>query len=364
MRVLVLLREALASARGAAVPTALVAVVVAATCFVAIATVGRSAALEEAVAERLAGPSARVLTVTDMTGSGVLRPSVVDVLARLDGVEAVLASDVAVDAYVGTLGRGAEPVAVIPVHGTLPTALDLVAGRLPGPGEVVVTSATAARLGLRDLAGWLGSPDGRQWAVVGVFEARSPFDNLAGAALTPVVAGADEGLSQVRVLADRVTAVRQVQAAALTIIDADPSRVQVQAAAAAAGTSEDVSGVLQGSGRGLLLLIMGVGGFFVAVVVLSDVLVRRRDLGRRRTLGITRADLVVLVATRTACAAVLGAVVGSAAGVVAADVAGGGARLDFAAAVAVLGTVAAVLACLAPATYAAHRDPVEVMRLP
>lgn len=363
MRTAVLLREAVTSARASAVPTALIALVVAATCFVAIATVGRQAALEDAVAEKLAGPSSRLLTVTDLTGAGVLRPSVVDVLARVDGVQAVLGSDIAVDAYVGTLGRGSQPVAVLPVHGTLTSVVELVAGRLPGPGEAVVTPATAARLGLRDSAGWLASTDGQQWAVVGVFEPRSPFESLAGASLTPAVVDADEGLAQVRVLADHITAVRQVQASALTIIDADPSRVQVQAAAAAADTSEGVSGVLQGLGRGLLLLIMGVGGFFVAVVVLSDVLVRRRDLGRRRTLGITRSDLVVLVAARTAVAAVLGSVLGAGAGVVAAVVGGGGVGIDFAAAVAVLGAVTAVVACLAPAVYASRRDPVEVMRV-
>ena len=39
---------------------------------------------------------------------------------------------------------------------------------------------------------------------------------------------------------------------------------------------------MSGNGRSLLLLILGVGGFFVAAVTLADVLIRRRDLGRRR----------------------------------------------------------------------------------
>ena len=42
-----------------------------------------------------------------------------------------------------------------------------------------------------------------------------------------------------------------------------------------------------------LLLILGAGAFFVSIVVLADVLIRRRDLGRRRTLGIGRGDLIV-----------------------------------------------------------------------
>lgn len=51
--------------------------------------------------------------------------------------------------------------------------------------------------------------------------------------------------------------------------------------------TQAVGGQLAGYGRSLLLLILGVGAFFVGTVVLSDILIRRRDLGRRRTLGAT-----------------------------------------------------------------------------
>lgn len=364
MRLTVLVREALASARASRVPTALVALVVAATCFVAIATVGRQAALEDAIADRLAGPASRVLTVTDLTSSGVLRPSVLDVVAEATGVSAVLGSDVPVDAYVGTLGPGSTAVAVIPVHGTLDTVVDVVAGRAPALGEAIVTAATAARVGLTDGASWLEANDGRQWSVVGIFEPRTPFEHLDAAALTPTDGTGDAGLSQVRVLADDITAVRHVQAATLSIFGVDSTRVQVQAAAAAAATSEDISGVVRGQGRTMLLLILGVGAFFVAIVVLSDVLVRRRDLGRRRTLGITRSDLVSLVALRTGLAATFGAVLGAGAGVVSVRITGTGVGLEFTIAVAVLGVSTAVVACLLPAVYASRRDPVEVMRVP
>ena len=71
-------------------------------------------------------------------------------------------------------------------------------------------------------------------------------------------------------------------------------------------------------GRSLLLIILAVGGFFVASVVLADVLVHGRDLGRRRTLGAAR----------------------------------------------VLAILAAVAAAVLPAIFAAVRDPVRVLRTP
>ena len=72
MNLRTLLREAVTAARTSPVPSALVLLVVAAMCFAAVATVGRQAATEAAVAAELSGPGARVLTVTDTGGTGFL----------------------------------------------------------------------------------------------------------------------------------------------------------------------------------------------------------------------------------------------------------------------------------------------------
>ena len=136
----------------------------------------------------------------------------------------------------------------------------------------------------------------------------------------------------------------------------------MQPARALAAGNATITGELAGLGRSLLLLILGAGAFFVAIVVLADVLIRRRDLGRRRTLGIGRADLVLLVAVRTAAPAVLGAVVGAGTGYAVVVGQGGALGLDFVAGVAVLAALTAVAASLLPAAFAAFRDPVRVMR--
>jgi len=128
--------------------------------------------------------------------------------------------------------------------------------------------------------------------------------------------------------------------------------------------NQAVSDQLAGFGRSLLLMILGVGGLFVAAVVLADVLVRRRDLGRRRTLGITRGDLTALVTIRAAISAALGALLGATAGMITCTRIGYTPSISFTTAIAILAVLTAATAALAPAAYAARLDPVAVMRTP
>lgn len=342
--------------------------VVAAMCFTAVVTVGRQAAVEASVSRELSGPAALTLTITDISGNGVLDAATVQLLTGMNGTRAVIARDRPVDAVNGALGAGASPVAVVGLHGTIDAALDLTSGRMPAAGEVIVSGELLSTLRMSDPVGYLEATDGTQWSVVGSFEPVSPFGDLATMAVTTPsigsVSGGDGNHQQVRMVAQDVSHVRAMQQAALRIVDATPNDIQVISPAAAATTSQSVANELAGFGRSLLFLILGVGAFFVAVVVLADVLIRRRDLGRRRTLGITRGDLMTLVTLRTAVPAVAGAVTGSCVGHVLVTVQHGAPPADFTLAVTVLACVTALGAALPPAAYAAGRDPVEVMRTP
>ena len=94
----------------------------------------------------------------------------------------------------------------------------------------------------------------------------------------------------------------------------------------------------------------------------ADVLIRRRDIGRRRTLGIARADLVALVTLRAVIPAIAGSTLGSVMAVLVCARIGHAPSLDFAAATATLAALTTAIASLTPAIYAAHVDPVRVMR--
>lgn len=363
MTLRILLREAAISARVALVPTTLVLLVVAAMCLAAIVTVGRQAAVEAAVEERLASPAARTLTINDTGASGALTPAVVGSMSRIAGVQAVIARRSPVDAVNGALGQGSPRVAVTEILGTPETVIRIIEGRRPGVGEAVLSEATRQSIGLDEAAGYLEATDGRQWAIVGEFSAIPPFEDLEDLA----IAGADPTnvgpTRQVQVTAAHRDQVNQVTQAALALAAADPQRTQVDRPSALNENNQAITGQLAGLGRSLLLLILGTGAFLVAIVVLADVLIRRRDLGRRRTLGITRPDLVTLVTLRTSLPAFLGATVGTIIGAALIRPTGP-VPLAFCIAVSTLALTTAVIAALPPAIYASSRDPVEVLRTP
>lgn len=369
MRPLVLLREAATAARAAVVPSILVVLVVAGTCLAALLTVGRQVAAEAELAEQLAGPAARTLTITVTADVAGITAPMVALLAGMTGTETVVATELPRDAVNGALGAGSTPIAVVGLFGTIEGAISLVQGRLPAPGEVIVPELALATLGLAAPVGFLETAAGEQWAIVGSFTPREPFSELATVAITTARVAPEDlrggaSFHQLRVVSDAANHVSAVQRGTLAIVDADPQTIQVTPATAGGSSGQQLTGTLSGFGRSLLLLILGAGAFFVAAVVLADVLIRRRDLGRRRTLGITRAALVSLVAVRTVLAAMLGAMLGAGGGLWLVARATSEVPLSFASAVALLATLTALVACLLPALFAAHRDPVEVMRTP
>ncbi|WP_245867043.1 FtsX-like permease family protein [Serinibacter salmoneus] len=296
---------------------------------------------------------------------GQIPYSSVPLLQELHHAESVIATDLPIDAVNGALGEGSS-IAVTTVHGDLDQGIRLIEGRLPGPGEVIIPASSVQRLNLDLPAGYLQSAEGAQWSIVGAFTAQEPYEHLDAMALSAPEADSStldgSSLHQVRILADSTHQVRAVQAATLAIIGADPTSIQVDSAAAAADTTQRVTDQFAGFGRSLLLLILGAGAFFVAIVVLADVLIRRRDLGRRRTLGITRSELIALVALRTTAPALSGAVLGTLIAQLTLSAQNHTAPWEFSAATALLATLTATIASLTPATYAAHRDPVAIMR--
>lgn len=350
------------AARSTLVSSALILLVTAAMCIAAIVTVGRQAAAEASVAQELAGPAARTLEVVDTSGSGMLTASVVRTLQGLDTAGAVVARQTPQDAYSGALGRGSDPVAVTGVLGDLDQALEITQGRMPGAGEVIIPQPMVQSLHLAEPIGFLEAADGTQWSIVGAFLPREPFVDLQDTAVTVPAIHSDTVVQQIQVLSQDAASTRPMVSAAVAVVAADPQKIQVLTPTAMSEGSQNVSGQMAGLGRSLLLLILGAGAFFVAVVVFSDVLIRRRDLGRRRTLGITRADLIGLVAIRTTAPALIGAVLGVLAGRMVLGEQAGALSWEFTGAVAVLAAATALASSLPAAMFAASRDPVQIMR--
>ena len=361
-----MLREALATTWAAKVPSTLVTFLVAVMCAATLATVGRTAAAEEQLLDRLDSAGSRVLVVSDARGDDLISPTIVDQAAGLSTSERAVGTIIPIDVVNGIVGQGGTRVPAWGVHGDLAAVATLTSGRWPGPGEALVTEEAMTRLGLDDPVGWVAQASTTvvdDWSVVGSFTPREPFGDYGAGLL--YVAPTGRALDSVHVVLTSAGVARAAQSQVLRLIDPPaPDSVAVTSPVSLAQLQEQVTGDLATFGRTLLLGVLGGGALLVAIVTLADVLVRRKDLGRRRALGATRGAIVTLVVLRTLAPAVLGAALGITTGLYATTRLGALPPWTFTVGTATLALLAASAAAVPPAIYAATRDPVRVLRTP
>jgi len=359
-----LLRESLATAMASRVTSILMSLVVAGMCFASIATVGRTASAAADVAGRLEEAGARTLRVVDTASVGIINPASVGLIENISEVTSAHALSVPFDTVNGAIGAGGERVPTWAVTGDLESSATLAQGRLPQPGEALLSVETLRRLRLEHPIGFLTTTDGtEQFPVVGAYRARGGLSGLnAGAVVNEPQPAAGNELV---VIINDTSAVAATVQAVLSILAPPPSAdLRVESPTSLARTARQLEHDLAKQGRSLLLLILGIGGTLIAVVVLGQVMIRRRDLGRRRTLGASRGNLMILVAGHCALASVLGAITGTTAALLFNTAAGQQTPLQFGIGIATLGVLTATLAALPPAAFASRMDPVTVMRVP
>lgn len=358
-----LLRESAAMAWASKVSTILICVVVGAMCVAAIATVGQSAAAAATVAAQLEAAGARHLSVLDTKREGFVNERTLGVVTQLSSVTSVTGLGAPADVVNGAVGRGGVRVPLWPVLTNVEAVGTIVQGRAPQAGEAVVTRDAMAKLGMTVPAGFVTTMDGlSRYPVVGLVEPGPTFADVHGGILVydPSTLG--------RELRAGIVSVDSAPATVSAILGIlrpdDPLGVQVDSPTSLAETAQQLNAQMRSFGRTLLVLIMVIGGFFVTSVVFSDVLIRRRDIGRRRTLGATRSDLIGLVVGRVSLAALAGAGVGCLAGWLANALQGQQTPPAFVAAIGVLAVLVAAITAVPPALFAVTRDPVRVMRTP
>lgn len=150
MRLLTLLREALATTWANEVPSALVTFLVTVMVAATLATVGRTAAVEEQLEARMDAAGSRLLTVRDVRSNALLGASIIDQTSAMSFSERAV--------------------------GTLP-AIDVAPGPV-GPGEALVSASAQGALGMTRPFGWVAeatTSGGAELAVVGSFVPREPF---------------------------------------------------------------------------------------------------------------------------------------------------------------------------------------------
>lgn len=355
-------REAWMSTLTRRVPPLMVAALCASMCATTLVTVGRTASAEAQVLARLDEAGSRELVVGDRQSAGLLTPGVVRSIDSLSTVERAVGVVSPLDVRSGVVGAGGAPVPAWGVVGDIADVVTIRSGRKPVVGEAVVAETSRERIGLDGAAGFLVVGDA-EYAVVGTYDAREPFEVMdAGAVVVPPPTMPADNL---HVIARSVADVGRMQTLALGLIAASrPEELSIQSATSLAELQGDVAGDLVAFGRHLLVLILGAGALINGVVVLADVLLRHAELGRRRALGASRATLLALVLLRTVIAAGVGVLAGAGIGIAATVRWGTQPPWSFTAGTAVLTMLVALLAAIGPALVAATRDPVRVLRTP
>ena len=356
------LQEAARSAWANKVSSVLVALVVGGMCFAALNTVGRNAANQAALEAAFDSQGARSLTITESGSQGFLNTATLQAVSNLDQVAKVGGLGTTIDVVNGAI-TGTPLVPLRPLRGDWHQLAPLQTGRMPQPGEAIIGIDALQTLRMEQASGFVATKAGRQFPVVGAFKAAAPFDDLNNGLITP--SDESDALLQMRVLVTSFQDLSATQSAISRIMGAqDPTTMTVESGRSLVEQSFTVTHVAAGFGRTSFLLILAIGALFVGAVVFSDVLIRRRDLGRRRALGCSRSALVQIVVAHATTAAIFGALLGSTISVTISAHAKNSVPITFATAVAILSIFTCAIAALPPAIYAAHRDPVRVLRTP
>ncbi|MBT8215658.1 MAG: ABC transporter permease [Acidimicrobiia bacterium] len=331
-----------------------------------LGTTGQTIQAEADVLDLIDEAGTRSIVLIDRTGAAAIPQSAIRRIAALSTVEWVIGLGQAQDATNSAIGSGATRVAVRVIHGDLPGPP--VLQHTPWhrqPGTALVGSEASGMLGLSHPAGGVDI-DPWQLAVVGSFVANEPLTFLNQSILAAPSEKSDEQIRSIYVVArtpQDVAGLTDVLPELAGAVDRSGLALETSEALAAVRTA--VAGELGRYGRNLVSLVLGVGLLLVGLNVYGAVTSKRRDFGRRRALGASRADIVQLVALQTVSVALVGAAAGL--GIGAALVwrwTGDAPETGFTVAVGVLAVLAALAASLPPAIVAAFRDPVRVLRVP
>ncbi|MFP7696746.1 ABC transporter permease [Trueperella sp. LYQ143] len=348
------------TARSTPVTSGLMVIIAALLSMLTLVTIGRATAAEQELTEKIERPAARVLTVRDIANAGFINPLTLEAVSHLSSTEVVVGMSAPIDMRNGLL-EGATPVPIWEV--TKPEAVaTLTAGRLPHAGEVILSESATHLQRISQPSGYITGAEDREYAVVGFFKAKPGFDifdsgGIAGAGGEPVTG-----------LIGLVKSTRQASSFQQDVLGilGSPAResVMVESPSGIRAAADAVTVDVARYNRSTILIAFALGGLLIAATVLADVLLHRRDLGRRRALGISRGDLTLLTIVRTITPAALGAFIAS--GGIVVYFLNRGVWLDvplivsnFVLCIGLTGIVSAL-----PAAWSASRDPVAVLRTP
>lgn len=358
-----LVKEAAASSKSHPVVSIATILVVATMCIAVLLTSGKAVGAQQAVLNTLDNAGTRSIVVRASPDSG-LDSSVVDRLRLIEGIDWVAAFSAGNDVS-NALLPGAPRVAIRTVWSSDFPALGM-SGNDHLEHTAWASSLALSALGIGEGVGSVEADDGTDFDVRPADATNSAVAFLEPLLLLPGSATEPGDVSYLIVVADSPDVVGVVSDATLSMLDvADRTKVEVSTSEELAELRNLIEGQLGTFGRGLTLSIFGLMGVLVAAALSGLVLLRRKDFGRRRALGASQRLIVALLLAQTALLAGLGAILGTAVGF--GSLLLGGDPLPswtYALAVGLLAIAVASIAALAPAAFAARREPLNELRVP
>lgn len=361
-----LLREAVRTAWAARGHTVAAAVVFGLAAAVITLSAGRGAAAEASIRNTMRSTEARLLTLHVETTEHVVPTAALVAVAQRRDVEAVVALGPARD-----VSRQFDPHALpftsfrpVVALGEWTTLLELAPRGEPPVGAVLLHEVDHARLG--GSLGGLVVDAVESFAIDGIYTPTSPVaGELRGAIRWSRPGPAPFELKTLMVL------FRTVEAADGAVIDllptlgvSDPRAVSFAPPQIVEDLRRAVEHRLSAVTRGLVVASVATSSAWAGLMTWVWVLSRRRDIGRRRVLGATRARTSTLILLQVLSVALVAGtvvpVVTSLTGTALGQVAVVPPR--FLAAQAVVLVAAALVGAALPAWVASMRDPVEAVR--
>jgi len=360
-----LLREGLAVARSQPVASAVTLVIVSVMCVTILLTSGKTIGSEQAVLGTIDSAGSRTILVRASPASG-LTTDVLERLKDIEGIEWTAAFGPAVDGVNASIDGGRK----VPVRAAWipdPSRLS-IPPKADADGTAWASAQALAELGLYDKVGSVSLDSGAQHLVAGEATVPSYLAFMEPLVLVPQVETVpnDDRVSVLVVLAktpDLVVTVRDTVVSLLGVEDVQ--EVSVSTSASLANLRELIQSQLGVYARGLIAAIFGLTALLVGCILYALVLLRRKDFGRRRALGATRRLIVALVLVQTSATATLGALLGTAVGVIILVMSGDPLpTAGFTASVTFMAVLVSTAAALVPAVIASRRDPLTELRVP
>lgn len=363
------LREILLSCRSQGVTSLVISIIAAVSVALVLGTAGLSAAAQEKVLSTVDEVGTRSVVLYSKNPDESFPARILDSLERLDIVETAVGFGITADVTNSSF-NGGKRVALRTVYGSLARELmDRAAQRgvlvQEQPSYAFATPEAFEILGLPEEGGGVRVVnEGLDLTVLGKVELPQNLSALTPTLLTPV--DEDTGLTaiylsthtaqQVPLLSDLVRGEMREYTNQDYALSTSEEYARLRSA---------IDGELTSSSHTLIISVLTAGAGATMLVVWAVVLLRRKDLGRRRALGASRLMILGLMMGQVALLTAVGALIGTAFSYgTMAWLEQPLPPLDFSGAIVVALSAASTFLAMIPALWAANRDPLSELRVP